>query len=168
MGRAFVFGDNIDTDVLAPGYLMKLAPEELARRCLEAVDPGFAGAVRTGDFVVAGAAFGIGSSREQAAVSLSLLGVGAVLATSFARIFYRNAINLGLPAIVFPQAGEVRPGDELAVDPEAGRIENLTQGRTYAVSPIPSHLMAMIRDGGLMPHLKRRLSNDGTGAGVSV
>lgn len=164
-GRAFVFGDNIDTDVLAPGFLMKLPAAELATHCLEAVDPTFAGAVQPGDIVVAGANFGLGSSREQAAVSLKLLGVGAVLATSFARIFYRNAINLGLPAIVFPEAGSVKPGDQILVDPEAGHIENLTQGRVFAVAPIPSHLMTMIRDGGLMPHLKRRL-HDRKGVGV--
>ncbi len=164
-GRAFVFGDNIDTDVLAPGYLMKLPAAELASHCLQAVDPDFAKSVRPGDVVVAGANFGLGSSREQAAVSLKLLGVSAVLATSFARIFYRNAINLGLPAIVFPKASEVSAGDQIVVDPEAGLIENLTQARIYTVSPIPSHLMAMIRDGGLMPHLKRRLQvSAGAGA----
>ncbi|KRB40181.1 MAG: 3-isopropylmalate dehydratase [Pseudomonadota bacterium] len=163
MGRAFLFGDNIDTDLLAPGYAMKLPPEELARHCLEAIDPSFAAVVRRGDVVVAGRNFGLGSSREQAAVSLKLLGVSAVLAVSFARIFYRNAINLGLPAIILPLACEIEAGDELSIDPEAGRVENLTQARGYDVAPIPSHLMAMIRDGGLMPHLKRRLSIRGAG-----
>jgi 3-isopropylmalate/(R)-2-methylmalate dehydratase small subunit len=157
-GRAFVFGDGVDTDVLAPGHLMKLPADELARHCLEAVDPDFATEVRPGDLVVAGANFGLGSSREQAAISLKLLGVQAVLATSFARIFFRNAINIGLPAIVLPQAGEIRAGDQIAVDAEAGLVVNLTQDRRYAVAPIPPHLMAMIRDGGLMPHLKKRLS----------
>lgn len=109
-GRAFVFGDNIDTDVMAPGTLMKLPPEELAQHCLAAVDPDFARTVAKGDFVVGGRSFGIGSSREQAAVSLSLLGVRAVIARSFARIFWRNAINLGCRASPlsrrarFPQA----------------------------------------------------------------
>lgn len=156
-GRAFVFGDNIDTDVLAPGSLMKLAPETLAKHCLEAVDPAFAATVQPGDVVVAGANFGMGSSREQAAVSLKLLGVRAVLATSFARIFWRNSINLGLPALVFPEAGEVRDGDRLIVDPAAGRVENLTQGRTHAIQALPPHLMDMIAAGGLIPHLKHRL-----------
>lgn len=158
MGRAFVFGDNIDTDVLAPGFLMKLPPEDLARHCLGAVDPAFAGAVRDGDIVVAGDNFGMGSSREQAAVSLKLLGVRAILARSFARIFWRNAMNLGLPAIFFPEAADIRAGDELSIDLEAGRIENLTTARLYEVSPLPIHLRAMIHDGGLMPHLKKRLS----------
>lgn len=156
-GRAFVFGDNIDTDVLAPGSLMKLSPEALAAHCLQAVDPDFARTVRPGDLVVAGANFGLGSSREQAAVSLKILGVRAVLATSFARIFWRNAINLGLPALVFPEAGEVHAEDRLILDIEAGRLENLTRNRSYAIQPLPSHLLDMIADGGLIPHLKRRL-----------
>lgn len=160
MARAFVFGDAIDTDLLAPGHLMKLSPRDLASHCLEAIAPDFAGTVQGGDIVVAGANFGLGSSREQAAVSLRLLGVSAVLATSFARIFYRNAINLGLPAIVFPQAGEVTDGDRLEFDPVAGRLVNHTQDKTYALSPIPAHLMAMIADGGLIPHLERRLKRD--------
>lgn len=157
MGRAFVFGDDIDTDVLAPGSLMKLAPEVLARHCLEAVDPLFASSVRPGDVLVAGHNFGLGSSREQAAVSLKLLGITAVLARSFARIFYRNAINLGLPAVVLDQASEVRNGDDLAIDLLAGHVHNRTTGAQYAVTPLPPHLMAMIDDGGLIPHLKRRL-----------
>lgn len=157
-GRAFVFGDNIDTDVMAPGSLMKLEPMELASHCLAAVDPDFAKTVQTGDFVVGGWSFGIGSSREQAAVSLKLLGVQAVVAKSFARIFWRNAINLGLPCITLDEAGEIAAGDELTVDLAAGRLENLTQGRAYAFSPLPPHIMQMIDDGGLMPHLKRRLS----------
>ncbi len=156
--RAFVFGDNIDTDILAPGRYMKLAPDDLARHCLEAIAPAFAQTVRPGDFVVAGANFGMGSSREQAAVSLLRLGVSAVLATSFARIFYRNALNLGLPALVFPEAGEVRDGDRLRLDMLTGRLENLTQNRIHAVAPLPPHLAAIVRDGGLIPHLKQRLS----------
>lgn len=163
MGRAFLFGENIDTDRLAPGYALKLPPQELARHCLEALDPSFAEAVRPGDVIVAGRNFGLGSSREQAAESLKLLGVSAVLAVSFARIFYRNAINLGLPAIILPQALDIAAGDELSIDPEAGRVENLSQGRGYDVAPIPPYLMTMIRDGGLMPHLKRRLSSGRAG-----
>ena len=159
-GRAFVFGDNIDTDVLAPGSLMKLSPEALATHCLEAVDPGFAGAVKAGDVLVAGANFGLGSSREQAAVSLKILGIRAVLATSFARIFWRNAINLGLPALAFPQAREVVDGDHLTLDTASGRIENLTQNRSYEIETLPAHLLEMIADGGLIAHLKRRFQGD--------
>ena len=158
MGRAFVFGDRIDTDTLAPGRVMKRPLAELAAACLEAVDPTFAVTVRPGDIVVAGNAFGIGSSREQAAEALKFLGVGAVLASSFARIFFRNALNVGLPAIVFPQAHEITAGDLLEVDVARGRVVNATSGRTYEVAPLPARLLAMIEDGGLVPHLKRRFA----------
>lgn len=166
-GRAFVFGDNIDTDILAPGHLMKLAPDELARHCLEAVDPTFARSVKPGDVVAAGRSFGQGSSREQAAISLRRLGVKAVIAQSFARIFYRNAMNIGLIAIALPEAHEIRAGDLIAVDAERGIIENRTQQRVYNCAPIPAHLMQMIRDGGLMSHLKKRLSGNGAAGSIS-
>jgi 3-isopropylmalate/(R)-2-methylmalate dehydratase small subunit len=161
-GRAWTFGDDIDTDVLAPGVYMKLPVEEAARHCLEAVDPSFAPNVIPGDVVVAGANFGLGSSREQAPEGLKLLGVGAILAKSFARIFYRNALNLGLPALFFPQADGVAAGDRLGVDPLKGEVRNLTTGQTYAVEPIPPHLMQMIDDGGLMLHLAKRLARERT------
>ena len=151
-GRAWVFGDRVDTDVLAPGYAMKLPPEALAKHCLEAVRPEFAEQVRPGDVVVAGEGFGLGSSREQAAQSLLLLGVGAVLAKGFARIFYRNALNLGLPVLVFAEADRIEDGEAVAVDPEAGRVE--AGGRSWDVPPIPEGLMAMVRAGGLMAQLR--------------
>ncbi len=153
-GRAFVFGDNIDTDVLAPGHLMKLSPPELAGHCLEAIDVDFAKSVRVGDFVVAGQNFGLGSSREQAAISLKLLGVQAVIATSFARIFYRNALNLGLPALFCDEANQIRSGDELDVDPVGGTIHNLTSRQILTCRPIPAHLMAMVSSGGLIAHIQ--------------
>jgi 3-isopropylmalate/(R)-2-methylmalate dehydratase small subunit len=162
-GRAFVLGDNIDTDLLAPGRWMKLDPAGLAEHCLEAVDPHFAATVRPGDILVAGRNFGLGSSREQAAVSLKLLGVSAVLAVSFARIFYRNAINLGLPAVIFPDAGRILAGDLLSVDPALGRVENLSQGWTGAMAPMPANLLQMIEAGGLIPHLRQRFT---AGAGA--
>ena len=158
MGRAFVFGDNIDTDVLAPGHLMKLAPADLAKRCLAAIDPSFARDVKPGDFVVAGRNFGLGSSREQAAASLKLLGVKAVLAPSFALIFFRNAINLGLPALVFDAAGKVAAGDDLDLDLAAGRLVNATRGETHRLNPLPPGLLAVIEAGGLMEMLKRRFA----------
>jgi 3-isopropylmalate/(R)-2-methylmalate dehydratase small subunit len=158
MGRAFIFADNIDTDVLAPGSLMKLPPAELARHCLAAIDPTFALSVKAGDILVAGSNFGLGSSREQAAVSLKTLGISAVLAKSFARIFYRNAINVGLPVIAFPNADEIKAGDELRIDLLAGIVENLSTARRFEVLPLPPHLMAMIDDGGLIPHLKRKFA----------
>jgi len=162
-GRAFVFGDQIDTDLLAPGHLMKLDPDTLASHCLEAIDPSFSRSVRQGDFVVAGLNFGLGSSREQAAVSLKRLGVRAVIARSFARIFWRNAINLGLPAVTLADAHEIAAGDRLRLDLQAGRLVNETSGRIYGFAPFPDHLTAMMRDGGLIAHLKRSASEP-TGA----
>lgn len=156
-GRAWVFGDNVDTDVLAPGKYMKSGIEELARHCLEAVEPGFAASVRAGDFVVGRRNFGTGSSREQAPQALKHLGIAALVAESFAGLFYRNAINLGLPALVCADARRIRAGDRLRVDAESGRIENLSSGESLACEPIPGHLMQMVRDGGLVPHLKKRL-----------
>jgi 3-isopropylmalate/(R)-2-methylmalate dehydratase small subunit len=158
MSRAWVFGDDIDTDVLAPGRYMKLPIEEIAQHCLEAVDPSFAPSVRHGDVVVGGRNFGAGSSREQAAGALKALGVAAVIAPSFAGIFYRNALNLGLVALVCADAGRIRAGDAIAFDAEAGRIENRTRGETLACEPIPAHLMAMVRDGGLLAHLEKRMA----------
>jgi 3-isopropylmalate/(R)-2-methylmalate dehydratase small subunit len=160
-GRAFVFGDNIDTDVLAPGHLMKLSPQNLASHCLEAIDPHFAKTVQKGDFVVAGENFGLGSSREQAAISLSLLGVGAIIAPSFARIFYRNALNLGLPALFCDSAHHIKSGDKLEVDPVAGTIKNQTTGTVFACRPIPAHLMEMVKAGGLIAHLQTQIKDTG-------
>jgi 3-isopropylmalate/(R)-2-methylmalate dehydratase small subunit len=160
-GRAFVFGDNIDTDVLAPGHLMKLSPQDLASHCLEAIDPNFAKSVQKGDFVVAGCNFGLGSSREQAAVSLSLLGVGAIIAPSFARIFYRNALNLGLPALFCDDAHHINAGDALEVNPVAGTIKNQTTGTLLACRPIPAHLMTMVKAGGLIAHLQTQTKDTG-------
>jgi 3-isopropylmalate/(R)-2-methylmalate dehydratase small subunit len=159
-GRAWVFGDDVNTDVMAPGLYFKLPMAEMARHCLEAIDPAFAASVKPGDIVVAGRNFGVGSAREQAAMALTHLGVGAVLATSFGRIFYRNALNFGLPALVFPGAGTVIAGDLLRIDPVAGRIENTRSGGVHAVNGIPAHLMAMVEAGGLMPWLKLRLEKE--------
>ena len=156
-GTAWVFGDNLDTDMLAPGRYMKFGIEEIAKHCLEAVEPGFAGKVKAGDVVVGGKNFGMGSSREQAAGALRHLGVAAVIAPSFAGLFYRNAFNLGLPLLVCAEAGSIRSDDQLDVDPDSGRIRNLTQNITLTCEAIPPHLMAMVRDGGLLGHLEIRL-----------
>ena len=159
-GRAWVFGDDINTDVMAPGLYFKASMEEMARHCLEAINPDFAKEVRPGDIVVGGRNFGVGSAREQAAIALTHLGVGAVLAVSFGRIFYRNALNFGLPALVFPGAATVRPGDRLRVDAVAGRIEIAGSGAVHTVAGIPAHLMAMVEAGGLMPWLKLRVNKE--------
>ena len=156
-GRAWVFGDDLTSEVLAPGRYMKFGIEEIAKHCLESVEPRFASEVRPGDVVVGGRNFGAGSSREQAAGALAHLGVAAVVAPSFAGLFYRNAFNLGLPLLVCAQAQSILPGDFLEVDIEAGRIDNLTQRATLACEPIPAHLLPLIRDGGLLGHLEKRL-----------
>ena len=158
-GKAFVFGDRIDTDVLAPGPYMREPLAVLASHCLEAVDPDFAGQVRPGDIVVGGESFGIGSSREQAVQALAELGVGAIVAKSFARIFYRNALNLGLPALVCADLEAAR-GDELEVRPAEGRILNHSSGRQFACEPIPPQLMEIVAGGGLMPWLERKLATE--------
>jgi 3-isopropylmalate dehydratase small subunit len=155
--RAWVFGDDVNTDVMAPGLYFKAPMAEMARHCLEALEPAFAREVRPGDIVVGLRRFGVGSAREQAPLALRHLGVGAVLAISYGRIFYRNALNFGLPALVFPEAGEIRAGDDLEVDAISGRIIDHTSGREYRVAGIPAHLMDMVRAGGLMPWLKLRL-----------
>lgn len=160
--RAWVFGDNLDTDAIAPGRYMKFGIDEIARHCLESVEPSFAAGVRRGDVLVAGKNLGAGSSREQAPEALKHLGVAALVAESFAGLFYRNAINLGLPAVVCAQAKRIRPGDELRVDPEKGAIENITSGETLECETIPAFLMQIIRDGGLVPHLEKRLRCDTT------
>ena len=155
--KAWVFGDNVDTDAIAPGRYMKFGIDEIARHCLEGVDPSFANSVGKGDVLVAGRNFGAGSSREQAPEALKHLGVGALVAESFAGLFYRNAINLGLPAVVCPEAKRIRPGDELRVDYERGKITDVTTGETLSAEPIPEFLMRLIRDGGLLPHLEKWL-----------
>jgi 3-isopropylmalate/(R)-2-methylmalate dehydratase small subunit len=155
--RAWVFGDDIDTDVLAPGRYMKLGIEEIAKHCLEPIDPSFASKVNPGDFVVGGRNFGAGSSREQAPAALKHLGIAALVAESFAGLFYRNALNLGLPALVCRDAKRVRDGDELKIDFEKSEILILKNGVTLPFEPIPAHLLEMVRDGGLLPHLEKRL-----------
>ena len=158
--RAWVFGDDVDTDQLAPGAYIKAPIAELAAHCLETLDPAFSRKVRAGDIVVAGRNFGMGSSREQAAEALRHLGVAAVVARSFAGIFYRNAFNLGLLAVECGDACTVAPGDALRLDAAAGRLANLTQDRVLACAPVPPFLMTMIEAGGLVPKLEARFSGE--------
>ncbi len=156
MSRAWVFGDDIDTDALAPGAYMKRPINELASHCMEALAPDFAGSVRPGDIVVGGRNFGMGSSREQAAEALRHLGIGAVVAHSFAGIFYRNALNLGLLAVECDETGRIAQGDELRLDAVGGVLENVTQGVALPCKPVPPFLMDMVEAGGLVPHLEKR------------
>ncbi len=157
-GKAWVFGDNIDTDVLAPGLYMKGPLKVLAAHCLEAVDPDFAPNVEVGDVIVGGENFGIGSSREQAVQALQFLGVRTLIAKNFAGIFFRNALNFGVVALSCAEVDKITAGDQLSCDPEQGRITNHTTGETYACDPLPEQLLAMVTDGGLVDHLERRLA----------
>ncbi len=155
--RAWVFGDDIDTDVLAPGLYMKGPIEVLATHCLEAVDPNFAAAVKLGDVVIGGENFGIGSSREQAVQVLQILGIRTLIAKSFAGIFYRNALNFGVTALTCAEAEKICAGDEITVDAPNGTITNLTKNETYSCDPLPEQLMEMVALGGMVPYLEQRL-----------
>lgn len=156
MGRVFVFGDDVDTDQLAPGQYMRGGIEALAAHCLEALRPDFAGSVRPGDVIVAGRNFGVGSSREQAAEALKHLGIAAVIARSFAGIFYRNAINLGLPVLIAPETGGIADGAACSLGLDDATL--VVEGRIVALEPIPENLQILLADGGLVPHLKKRFS----------
>ena len=155
-GVAHRFGDDVSTDHITSGRHRFLAKDlkALAAHCLEDMDPGFAARVRPGDFVVAGRNFGCGSSREYAPRVIQALGVQAVVARSFARIFYRNAINIGLPALEAPTDG-IAAGDRLVLDLEAGVVRNLTRGTTVGCRPFPPVMLAILQDGGLVAHLRK-------------
>jgi 3-isopropylmalate/(R)-2-methylmalate dehydratase small subunit len=156
-GRAWVYGDNVDTDVIIPArYLTTSAPEKLAPHCMEDIDASFAEAVRPGDIIVAGANFGCGSSREHAPIAIKAAGVSCVLAVSFARIFFRNAINIGLPILECPEMRAAK-GDRIEVDLVAGRILNAASGEVCSARPIPEFLQSLFSAGGLAPYVKHRL-----------
>ncbi|MDJ0629706.1 MAG: 3-isopropylmalate dehydratase [Rhodobacter sp.] len=157
-GRIFLVGDNVDTDQLASGRYMRGGIEVLATHCLEALRPDFAGSVRPGDILVAGRNFGIGSSREQAAEALKHLGIAAVLARSFAGIFYRNAVNLGLPVLVLPDLDGIEEGDRATLDLPSSTLHLTDKVRAVPLEPLPDNLRALLSDGGLVPHLKRRFA----------
>jgi 3-isopropylmalate/(R)-2-methylmalate dehydratase small subunit len=158
-GNAWVFGDNIDTGFIMPGTYGSLPDEELAQHVMSGIDPEFAGKVQPGDIVVGGKMFGCGSSRETAPRGLKFAGVGVIIAQSFARTFFRNAISIGLPVLICPEAGAIEQGDRLRADPIAGEIENLTQGKLLQSESLPDHLMEMVRAGGLVPYLRERQQN---------
>jgi len=155
-GKAWKFGDGISTDHIAPGRLFHLRSNlpELAKHCLEDARPEFASKVQKGDFVVGGRNFGQGSSREHAPTIIKLCGVSAVLAKNFARIFFRNCINVGLPALIV-DTDRIKEGDELDIDLEAGRITNLSTGEEMSVPPLPPVMRNIIADGGLVPHIRK-------------
>ena len=155
-GIVWRFGDDVDTDALAPGPYMKAPIAEIATHCLEALDPRFAAEAREGDVVVAGESFGIGSSREQAVLALRELGVSAVVARSFGGIFYRNALNNGLLAFVCPDSSALEAGQRVVVDAAAAVVRVVDTGFEVGCEPIPAHLLELVADGGLVPHLERR------------
>lgn len=157
-GTIHKFGDHIDTDVILPGrYLSVRDPSELARHCLEGLDPTFASRVGSGDLIVAGRNFGAGSSREHAPIALKAAGVACVVAASFARIFYRNAVNIGLPVVVCPAFSAVaRSGATATIDLETGRV--VYEGTTYEGDALPESVRAIVAAGGLAPYVRRRLS----------
>ena len=154
-GKALKYGDNINTDVISPPQYMELSIAEAAPYAMSALDPGFAAKVRPGDILVAGLNFGSGSSRETSPLTLQYLGISAIVATFFARIFYRNAINLGIPVIECGDSGRIQDQDVIEIDLEAGLIRNLTQAESYPCSRLPPHIFELIRAGGLVPYLKQ-------------
>ncbi len=158
-GKAWVYGDNVDTDVIIPArYLNSADPKELALHCMEDIDDTFAKKVQEGDIIVAAENFGCGSSREHAPIAIKACGVSAVIAKSFARIFYRNAINIGLPIVESAEIrDETRPGDEIEIDIKNGEVKNLTRGKTYKISPFPEEIQELISAGGLINYTKQKL-----------
>jgi len=158
--KAIVFGNNIDTDVILPGkYLILVDPYDLAKHALAGLDEQFVDKAKEGVILVGGKNFGCGSSREQAPLALKYSGVKCVIAESFARIFFRNAINIGLPVVECKGiSSAVKTGDELAVDFEAGKIENATNGKKFQVEKLPPFILAILADGGLIENLRRRMN----------
>lgn len=157
-GKAWKYGDDVNTDVIFPGkYTYSiLEPEEMAKHALEDLDPGFASKVRPGDIIVAGKNFGCGSSREQAATCLKYAGVQAVVAKSFARIFFRNAINQGLPVVQCREAVDsIADGEEIAIDLSSGQIE--TSKKIFSFAPLPETVLLILEAGGLIPYTKKRM-----------
>jgi len=158
-GKVWKYEDDVNTDVIFPGrYLHLLEPAEMAEHAMEDLDPAFAAGVSKGDIVVAGRNFGCGSSREQAATCLLHSGVSTVIARSFARIFYRNAINLGMPIIISDTIPDrVSAGDELEVDLGAGKLVNVTAGEELGFEPLPEFVLEIVNVGGLIPYTRRKL-----------
>ncbi|MCL2488387.1 MAG: 3-isopropylmalate dehydratase small subunit [Oscillospiraceae bacterium] len=159
-GMAHTFGNHVDTDVIVPArYLNTANPAELAAHCMEDIDPDFIRRVKPGDMIAAGYNFGCGSSREHAPIAIRAAGVSCVIAASFARIFYRNAINIGLPILECPEAAAaIAAGDEVAVDFDTGVIRNLTSGEQYQAQPFPAFIQSIIEKGGLLGSIVENIS----------
>jgi 3-isopropylmalate/(R)-2-methylmalate dehydratase small subunit len=158
-GKVWKYGDNVDTDVIIPArYLNMSEGKELAAHCMEDIDETFAGKVQEGDIIVAGSNFGCGSSREHAPLAIKCSGVSVVIAKSFARIFYRNSINIGMPILEAPEAVEgIKAGDEVEVDLASGKIVNKTTGKTFQGEPYPEFMLGIIKAGGLINHVRAQV-----------
>ena len=158
-GKVFKYGDNVDTDVIIPArYLNAPSPEELAKHCMEDIDASFATTVKPGDIMVGGANFGCGSSREHAPISIRACGVRCVIAASFARIFYRNSINIGFPILECPEAAAaIQNGDTVSVDFATGKIVDETTGETFQAVALPPFIEKIVEHNGLLPYLKARM-----------
>ncbi len=161
-GPAIKFGNNVDTDVILPGkYLILTSPIELAKHALEGLDPDFPNKAKKGVIVVGGKNFGCGSSREQAPLALKYSGVKCVVAESFARIFFRNAINIGLPVVECAGVSSVvNNGDELSVDFDKGEVQNITKGKTLQGTKLPAFILQILSDGGLIENLQKRMKKE--------
>lgn len=161
-GNCWKFGDDVNTDEIFPQrHAHKINLEEISKYAMEGIDPEFSNKVGSGDIIVAGKNFGCGSSMEYAPIALKSVGIGAVVAISFARIFFRNAISLGLPVIESPEISEViKQGDEIEILLSTGLVKNLTTGCVFKIEPIPDFIMEILGDGGLIPHLIKKLQSD--------
>jgi len=159
-GTVFKYGDNVDTDVIIPArYLNDSRPEALAAHCMEDIDQSFPNRVKQGDIIVANKNFGCGSSREHAPIAIKASGISCVIAETFARIFYRNAINIGLPILECPEAAQaISAGDEVEIDFTTGTITNVKSGKTYQAAPFPVFMQELMAVGGLVERTKRKLA----------
>ncbi len=157
-GKVWTFGKDVDTDlIIAARYLNTSVPEELAKHVMEDADPEFVNNISVGDLIVAGENFGCGSSREHAPIALKAAGIAAIIAPTFARIFYRNAFNMGLPIFELDQSAEISEGDELSVNMNAGTITNKTTNKSYRFTPIPVFMQELINAGGLMNYAQNEM-----------
>jgi 3-isopropylmalate/(R)-2-methylmalate dehydratase small subunit len=160
-GKAWIFGNDVNTDLIIPGkYLELIDPEEMAEHAMEGIDPDFPKKIQEGDIVVGGTNFGCGSSREHAPLALKYAGISAVIAESFARIYYRNSINIGLPALECPGIIDaVEEGDVVEVDVTGGTIKNTRTGTELSFTPLPDFMIEVLNDGGLVPYLKKNMES---------
>ena len=155
-GRVHKFGNNVNTDEIIPVRFLNISDaKELGRHCMEGIGPGFAGKAKKGDIIVAGKNFGCGSSREHAPLSIKACGISCVVALSFARIFYRNAINIGLPILECRQAGKIPKNSSVEIDLDKGTIKDLAKNKTYFGQSFPEFMQELIKAGGLLPYIRR-------------